>query len=276
MTVPPRSADDPGDPNDSKPPPPPNRAVQSWPDTDHSALERLRDGSTAEKEQALRNLFLAYSTPLKRYIHQAWPMLSQADIDDLAAEFSTRCLTGENAHFLTYDSTRDGPPVRLRTYLCRVLDNYLTTKYRHAHAQMRGGLQRFESLDTTNPAAHQERPFESSGTPSGFDTDAYDRHWAQHVLSIAFHALESGNSATQASLHILRPWILADPGEATLKELAQRQGRTHAALRAQLHRLRKSWRHAVRHAVAQTVSHPDDIDDELRHLATVLSKHPPE
>ena len=48
------------------------------------------------------------------------------------------------------------------------------------------------------------------------------------------------------------------------------------ALEADLHRLRKEWRLAVRQAVAQTVSHPEDIDDELRHLAAVLSRHPME
>jgi DNA-directed RNA polymerase specialized sigma24 family protein len=203
-------------------------------------------------------------------------MLSEADIEDLAAEFSTRCLTGENAYFLTYDSSREDAPVRLRTYLCRVLDNYLVTKYRHDRTKKRGGQQRFESLDTTNPAAHQERAFESSGGLPSFDSESYDRHWAQHILGIAFKALESGSSATQAALPALRPWILADPGETTLKELARSQGRTHAAVRAQLHRLRKEWRQAIRSAVGRTVSHPEDIDDELRHLAQVLSRHPVE
>ena len=108
------------------------------------------------------------------------------------------------------------------------------------------------------------------------DIDAYDRHWAQHILSLAFNSLETGTDVTRAALPVLRPWILADPGDATLKEIARTSGRTHAALRAQLHRLRKTWRQAVRDAVAQTVSHPDEIDDELRHLAAVLSRHLPD
>lgn len=253
--------------------PAPPGAGLGWPETDHPVLQKLRVGTEAEQQVALQQLFFAYSQPLRRYIRQHWPLLPEADIDDLTSEFTTLCLTGNKAHFLTYDPERDGPRVRLRTYLCRVLDNFLSNRHRHAHAQIRGGSRHFESLDTTNPASHQERPADCDSTP-GVDIDAYDRHWAQHILSLAFAAVESGSGPAQAALPALRPWILADPGDATLKELAKELGRTHAALRAQLHRLRKSWRQAVRKAVAETVSHPEEIDDELRHLAAVLAKHP--
>lgn len=254
--------------------PPPASGGGSWPETNHPALTKLRDGTAAEKEEALRQFFFAYSPPLRSYIRQHWPRLPEEDIDDLATEFTTLCLTGDKAHFLTYDHGRAGSPARLRTYLCKILDNYLRNQHRHATAQMRGGKRQFESLDTTNPAAHQERAADDSGSPLAFDTDAYDRHWAQHILRLAFSALDTGSPATREMLPVLRPWILADPGDATLKELAASMGRTHAALRAQLHRLRKTWRQAVRDAVAQTVAHPDEIDDELRHLAAMLSRHP--
>lgn len=252
----------------------PGSGGTSWPETDHPALTKLRGGTAAEKGEALRQLFFAYSPPLRHYIRHHWPRLPEADIDDLTTEFTTLCLTGDKAHFLTYDPGREGPPVRLRTYLCRILDNYLRNQHRHASAQMRGGNRQFESLDTTNPAAHQERAAEDAGLPPEVDTDAYDRHWAQHILRLAFSELEAGTPATREALPVLRPWILADPGDATLKEIARSMGRTHGALRAQLHRLRKTWRQAVRDAVARTVAHPDEIDDELRHLAAVLSRHP--
>jgi RNA polymerase sigma-70 factor (ECF subfamily) len=252
------------------PPPGPPGVVNGWPETDHPALQQLRDGSAAEQEAALDRLFMAYAQPVRHYIRQHWPLLPEADIDDVASEFTTHCLTGEKAHFLTYDPDRR---VRLRTYLCHILDHFLINYHRHSHAKFRGGDRKFESLDTANPAAHHERPDDDSPAGLSVNVNAYDRHWAQHILSLAFKALETGNDGTRSTLPALRPWILADPGDATLKELARDLGRTHAALRAQLHRLRKSWRQAVRQAVAQTVSHPDDVDDELRHLAAVLSHH---
>ncbi len=253
--------------------PPP--ADQGWPETDHAALKKLRDGTAAERETALRQLYTAYSPPLCGYIRRHWPLLPEEDIDDFTSEFAALCLTGDKAHFLTYDPGREESPVRLRTYLGRILDNYLRNRHRHSRAQRRGGDRHFESLDTIHPAAHQEKPADGSGPAPGLDLDAYDWHWAQHILGVAFHALETGSRATGEALPVLRPWILADPGDATLKEIARSQGCTHAALRARLHRLRKAWRQAVREAVARTVSHPDEIDDELRHLAAVLSRDPP-
>ena len=273
MSLPSHSAADRARPVERQPDPP-APGGPGWPETDHPALTKLRGGTAAEQGEALRQLFFAYSPPLRSYIRQHWPRLPAEDIDDLATEFTTLCLTGDKAHFLTYDPGRAGPPVRLRTYLCRLLDNYLRNQHRHASALMRGGQRQFESLDTTNPAAHQELPALDAGSPLALDTDAYDRHWAQHILRLAFSALEAGTPATREMLPVLRPWILADPGDATLKEMAKGVGRTHAALRAQLHRLRKTWREAVRDAVAQTVPHPDEIDGELRHLAAVLSRHP--
>ena len=76
----------------------------------------MRDGTAAEKEEALRQFFFACSPPLRSYIRQHWPRLPEEDIDDLATEFTTLCLTGDKAHFLTYDHGRAGSPARLRTY----------------------------------------------------------------------------------------------------------------------------------------------------------------
>lgn len=249
------------------------QAGENWPQTDHRTLEQLRNGTTAEKEAALQQLFIAYLQPLSQYIRRHWPLLSAWDVDDLAADFITRCLIGEKAHFLAYEPDRSGTPVRLRTYLRAILDNYLRNHRRNTRAQSRGGKLQFEALDPVRPAAHQELNAAGVTSAPGVDIEAYDRHWAQHILNISFLALEQGTPTTREWLPILRPWILADPGDSSLKEIARENGSTHVAIRAHLYRLRKAWRQAVRNAVAQTVSHPDDIDDELRHLAAVLSRH---
>jgi hypothetical protein len=247
-----------------------------WPDTDHPTLAALRSGTPQEKETALRTLFTAYSQPVRSYIRHHWPLLQDADVDDLTAEFIALCLTGGKAHFLTYDPDRTGFPVRLRTYLATVLDNFLRNHHRNAHAQVRGGNHHFESLDTIHPAAHQEAQAAGSGPPFVANGEVYDFHWALHIINASFCALEKDTPSTREWLPILRPWILADPGAASLKEIAHAKGTTHAAVRAQLYRLRKLWRQAVRHAVAQTVFDPTEVDDELRHLAAVLSRHPVE
>jgi RNA polymerase sigma-70 factor (ECF subfamily) len=248
----------------------------AWPETDHAALASLRAGAPAEREAALCQIFTAYTPALRRYMRHHWPLLPPADIDDLTSEFLTRCLAGDNAHFLSYNPDWGGSQTRLRTYLCCILENFLRNHYSTTHTQSRGGDRQFQSLNTINPAPHHETRADGSASPPGVDIEAYDRHWAQHIIQVSFHALENASPATREWLPILRPWILADPGETSLKEIARARGCTDTALRAQLHRLRKAWRQAVRQAVARTVADPDDVDDELRHLATVLARHPVE
>jgi RNA polymerase sigma-70 factor (ECF subfamily) len=265
-----------GDHADTGRPTPSANGSENWPDTDHPSLTNLRFGSPADQEAALARLFHAYSEPLRRHIRHHWPLLRQNDIDDLASEFMTLCLTGEKAHFLTYDAERNGSPVRLRSYLRALLDNFLRNHRRRNLAQSRGGDRHFESLDTIRPAAHQEAAPEDCPSANGLDIEAYDRHWAQHIISLSFVTLENGAPAIRDWLPILRPWILADPGEVSLKEIARNQGCSHDAVRTHLHRLRKTWRQAVRDTVARTVARPEDVDDELRHLAAVLARHPVE
>lgn len=226
----------------------------------------------------MQRLFTAYSQPLRGYIRHHWPLLQAEDVEDLAAEFLSGCLTGGKPHFLTYDPAgNSGTPVRLRTYLRAVLDNFLRNHHRNSRAKGRAGGRNFESLDTIRPAAHQESGADGiQDASAGVNIDAYDRQWAQHILNTSFLAIENGAGSASEWLPVLRPWILADPGDSSLKEIALAKGTSHAAVRAQLYRLRKAWRDAVRSTVARTVSHPEEIDDELRHLAAVLSRHPAE
>ena len=47
---------------------------------------------------------------------------------------------------------------------------------------------------------------------------------------------------------------------------------TESALKSALFRLRARYREVLRQEVAQTVSDPREVDDEIRHLLEVLSR----
>ena len=42
-------------------------------------------------------------------------------------------------------------------------------------------------------------------------------------------------------------------------------------MKSAVHRLRQRYRHLLRDEIAQTVSSPDEVDEELRHLFAVLA-----
>jgi RNA polymerase sigma-70 factor (ECF subfamily) len=49
---------------------------------------------------------------------------------------------------------------------------------------------------------------------------------------------------------------------------------SEGAVRVAVHRLRERYRERLKAAVAQTVSSPADVDNELRHLFRVLAGPP--
>jgi predicted ArsR family transcriptional regulator len=53
-------------------------------------------------------------------------------------------------------------------------------------------------------------------------------------------------------------------------EIAHKLGMTENAVKQAFHRLRQRYRELLREEIAHTVMLPGDIEDELRHLVTIL------
>jgi RNA polymerase sigma-70 factor (ECF subfamily) len=47
---------------------------------------------------------------------------------------------------------------------------------------------------------------------------------------------------------------------------------SEGAVKVLIHRLRRRFRENLRGAIAETVTSPEDVDDEIRHLFTCLSR----
>jgi RNA polymerase sigma-70 factor (ECF subfamily) len=47
-------------------------------------------------------------------------------------------------------------------------------------------------------------------------------------------------------------------------------GSSETAVKMAVHRLRRRFREVLRAEIAQTVAHPNEVDDELRHLFAAL------
>jgi RNA polymerase sigma-70 factor (ECF subfamily) len=55
-------------------------------------------------------------------------------------------------------------------------------------------------------------------------------------------------------------------------QIGRRLGVTEGAARGAMHRLRMRYRDRLRLEVAQTVAEPVEVDEELRHLISVISQ----
>ena len=65
--------------------------------------------------------------------------------------------------------------------------------------------------------------------------------------------------------------MLGGEGEmASYRQVGARLGLSEAAVKVAAHRLRRRYRDRLRSAVASTVVHSGEVDDELRHLIAAL------
>ena len=100
----------------------------------------------------------------------------------------------------------------------------------------------------------------------------YERRWALTVLERVLSRLkdeyrEAGNAALFDSLKELLP---DEPGSPSQAEIAARLGMNENAVRQAFYRFRQRYQSLLREEIAHTVATPGDIEDELRHLITVL------
>ena len=67
-------------------------------------------------------------------------------------------------------------------------------------------------------------------------------------------------------------FLNGDSNDARYESAAAEIGVSAGALRTQVHRMRRKYRDLLRAEIAETVSTPEEIDDEIRFLRATLSR----
>ena len=105
------------------------------------------------------------------------------------------------------------------------------------------------------------------------DAGCYDLVWASTIVSRAWQNLQNDFVAEGKAewLEELRPFVAGGSVVPLNQEqAAARLGVPIATLRTWLSRLRQRYRESLRMEVADTVSDPADVDQELHHLYQIL------
>jgi len=102
----------------------------------------------------------------------------------------------------------------------------------------------------------------------------FDRRWAQTVMERALSRLREeyvagGKEALFEQLKEIQP---GEHGESSYAEIGARLGLAEGTVKSAVHRLRRRHRELLREEIAQTVARPEEIDEEIRNLLTVLSR----
>lgn len=101
----------------------------------------------------------------------------------------------------------------------------------------------------------------------------FERRWAMTVLENAEGklAVEYAKAGKPGIYTRLKAFESGEKGAPTFAELAVELGLSESAVKSAAFRLRQRHRELVREEVANTVGNPAEIDEELRHLISVIS-----
>jgi RNA polymerase sigma-70 factor (ECF subfamily) len=236
-----------------------NQPPAAFPDTRWSLVLAAK-GEQARR--ALDELCAAYWFPLYAFARRCGHLPPAAE--DLTQGFFARLLSREL--FAKADRDRG----RLRSFLLGTFKNFLAEEARREQREKRGGDRLIYSIDQ----AQAEAWFGAEPAVPAGPERRFDRDWAHAVVAQAFAAVEAecaqrGKAALMARLRGFLSW---DQGEPQLADAARDLGLSVGAARVAVHRLRLAFRRQLEAQVAQTVTTPDELREELRHLLDILQE----
>jgi RNA polymerase sigma-70 factor (ECF subfamily) len=229
--------------------------------THWSAVLAAGDTAVPGTRDALESLCRAYWPPLYAFVRRLGH--APADAQDLTQGFFAQLLQSGLI------SKADPEAGRFRSFLLASLKHFLAHEHERNTAQKRGGGSLVVSFDQFEP----EERFAPEPADTASPEVLFDRRWAMRQVENALERLQADYAAAGRAplFELLKDYVWGDKNALTLGEIASRVDLTEEAVKKSVQRLRLRFRECLRAEIAQTVSTPDQIDDELRHLRAVLS-----
>jgi RNA polymerase sigma-70 factor (ECF subfamily) len=218
--------------------------------------------STPQADMALEELCLTYWYPLYAYVrHQGH---RHEDAEDLTQAFFTRFL---EKNYLDGLSSEKG---RFRAFLLAALKHFLANEWDRAARQKRGGGVTFLSLDWRDA----DTRYHIEPTDQLSPDKLYDRAWAVTLLErVITHLCDESAAEGKAKLfEQLKPFLMVGKSAIPYPQAAAELGMAEGAVRVAVHRLRRRYRELLREEIAQTLSDPAQVEEEMRALFSAFAK----
>ncbi len=100
----------------------------------------------------------------------------------------------------------------------------------------------------------------------------FDREWAIALLDAVLAVLRSEQEAAgkDRQFEELKRYLTPSDEETAYAFAAEKLGMNEGTVKTAVHRLRKRYRQLLKATIAETLSDPADLDDELRELLRSL------
>jgi DNA-directed RNA polymerase specialized sigma24 family protein len=159
---------------------------------------------------------------------------------------------------------------KFRSFLLASLNHFLANEWDRAKAQKRGGGQAIISLDEE----HAEELYKLELSGDGSPEFLFEHRWALALLDQALTRLRKEYEAAGKSAQFLalKHFLSTGSNDGAYDSVAGDLKISHGAVAVAVHRLRQRYGELVRSEVAQTVSSPLEIEEEMHHLFEVINK----
>ena len=229
-------------------------------DTTHWSVLVTAQGESPAAHEALEKICRSYWRPLYGFVRAQG--LASHDAQDIVQEFFAGLLRRQNFRTIRQEKGR------LRSYLLVSLKRFLASERHRANAGKRYQITLAIPLDELLASERADFDLAQTATPD----ELYERRWILTLLEQVLARLEAEyRSAGKESLFYRVKDSLVGDGHGQLQaEIAAELGMTENAVNQAFHRFRQRYRVLLREEIAMTVAQPGEVEDELRHFASVL------
>jgi RNA polymerase sigma factor (sigma-70 family) len=236
-------------------------AGTQFPPTLWSVVLLAGQNSSEQSNEALAMLCRAYWSPLYTFVRRQGK--SPEDAEDLTQGFMLHLLEKETLSRVHREKGK------FRSFLLASLQYYLANEHDKQQAQKRGGGAKLVELDNQDAENHYLAELSDNLDPAKI----FDRRWAMTVLERVLSRLEAEftEPRRQQRFKELQIFLLGEPKSLSFAEVGKRLGIKEGAVKVAVLRLRQRFEELLRAEIANTVSTPEEVDEELRYLFATLS-----
>ena len=230
--------------------------------TQWSVVLAAGDTAIPGAHEALEKLYRTYWYPLYAYIRRRGHDAHEAQ--DLTQEFFARWLASKALRSVGREKGR------FRSFLLAAMNHFLANEWERGQTLKRGGAASFISLDEVSAEERYRLEPVTDLTPEKI----YERRWALTLLDHVLVRLREEYIASGKGglFEQLRVFLSDAKGVMSYAEAAAKTSLSEATVRQAVHRLRQRYRELMRAEIAHTVSSPQEIDEEIRHLFAVFGE----
>ncbi len=225
-----------------------------------SLVAAAGSGDSSAARAALATLCETYWYPLYAYVRRRGT--SPDDARDLTQGFLMSLLERRDFEHLHRERGR------FRAFLLASLQHFLANDAARRRTQKRGGGVTILPLAFDDAEGRYLVEPTESATPETL----YERRWALTVIDRVLNELRSEWDAggRAAEFDELKSCLLGVNPPGGYAAIAARLETSEGAVKTAVHRLRRRFQTALRKDLAETVSDPEDVDDEIRYLVRAL------